>query len=70
MVGAHRPCDVLDLLLAHIVERDIELSLDIAADPTGHSDGAWFGERFEPGGNIHPVAKYVAVLDENVTGGS
>ena len=57
MVGVHGPGDVLDLLFAHIVEHDIELALDIAADPAGDADSARLGERFEPCGNIHPVAK-------------
>jgi hypothetical protein len=46
VVGAHRPGDVLDLLLTHIVEGDIELALDIAADAAGDADGTRLGERF------------------------
>src|SRR5262249_51530934 len=58
--------DVLDLLFTHVVEGDIELALDIAADAAGDADGARLGERFEPCGDIYPVAKYVAVFDDDV----
>src|SRR6516165_5786633 len=66
VVGAHRPGDILDLLFAHIVEGDIELALDIATDAAGDADGARLGQRFEPCGNIHPVAKYIAVLNNDI----
>src|SRR5215472_18348922 len=66
VVGVHRPGDILDLLFAHIVEGEIELALDIAADAAGDADAARLGERFEPRSNIYPIAKYIAVLDNDV----
>ena len=34
-VGAHRPGDVLDLLLAHVLERDVELVAHLVAHRRG-----------------------------------
>ena len=62
----HRAGDVLDLLLAEIVERDIELVADFVAHDAADADAARFGETFEAGGEIDPVAENVAVLDDDV----
>jgi hypothetical protein len=55
-VNAHRPGDVLDLLLAHILERQFELVPHLVTHDPADADTTGFGQSFEPGGNIHPVA--------------
>jgi hypothetical protein len=38
-----RPGDVLDILLAKVVERDVELSGDVFVIRARHADAAWLG---------------------------
>src|SRR5262249_54534529 len=68
-VGTDRPRDVLELLLADILKGEIELARGILLHARRDADPARFRQPLEPGCDIDPVAKDVAVLDENVTGG-
>ena len=63
---AHRPGDVLDLLLAQILERDIELVADFVAHDPADADAARLGQPFQPRRDIDAVAEDVAVLDDDV----
>jgi hypothetical protein len=54
------------LLFADILEAGIELAGDIGMHPTRDADAARIGQAFEAGGQIHPVAEYVALLDDDV----
>ena len=62
----HRPGDVLDLLLAQIVEDKVELVTDLVAHHPADADAARFGQTFETGGDVDPVAENIAVLDDDV----
>jgi len=42
-VDAHRPRDVLDLLLAHVLEREVELVANLIADHPADADAARLG---------------------------
>ena len=61
-MGVHRPGDVLDLLLAHVLEREGKLVAYHAADAdaTGRRQG------FESSGDVDAVAEGVAPIDDNV----
>ena len=63
----HWPGDVLDLLLAHVLKREIELVPHLLVRRRADADPARLGQRFEPGGNIDAVAEDVAILDDDVT---
>ena len=59
-VDVHRPGDVLDLLLAQILEREIELVAHLVMHDPADTDAARLGQGFEPCGDIDAVAVDVA----------
>jgi len=65
-IGPHRPRDVLDLLLAHVLEGDFKLVAHLVAHHPADAEPARLGERFEPCGDIDPVAKNIVLVDDNV----
>ena len=50
------PCNVLDLDLAQIVEREVHLVEHLIAGRAGNADFAWFGQLLETGGDVHTIA--------------
>ena len=65
-IDPHLPGDVLQFLLADILEGEVEAAGGVLLDPRRDADAAGLGEAFEPGGDIDPVAEDVAVLDDDV----
>ena len=65
-VDAHRPGDVLERLLAEVLEGEIELACGVLVHPRRDADAARLGQAFEPRRDIDAVAKDVAVLDDDV----
>jgi hypothetical protein len=59
-------CDVLDLLLAEIVEGEVEAVAHLLVRRGAEANPAGLSQRFEPGGNIDTVAEDVAILDDDV----
>ena len=67
-VNADRPGDVLELLLAAILEADVELAFDFAMHLLGNQDAARIGDPLQPDSNVDPVAVEFTVLpNDNVT---
>ncbi len=66
LVDPHRLGDVLDRLRADVVEREIELALDLIEHRAGNAHAARRRERLEPGGDVHAIAEDVVVLDDHV----
>jgi hypothetical protein len=67
-VGADRSGDVLELLLAAILEANVELAFDFAVHLFGNEDAARIGDPLQPDGNVDPVAVEFTVLpNDNVT---
>jgi hypothetical protein len=60
-VYAHGAGNVLQLLLAEILEGEIEFPSGILLYPSRHANPARVGQAFEPRRNIDAVAKDVAV---------
>jgi len=56
-VDAHRPRYVLEALVAHIVEGEVEPAGGVLLNTGRHANPAWIGKRFKPGGDIHPSPK-------------
>ncbi len=60
------PCDVLEGLLADVLESEVEPARGILLHSRRDADPAGLGQRFQTRGDIDPVAKDVAILDDNV----
>src|SRR6516225_4537457 len=65
-IGVHGPRDVLELLLAQILEREIELAGDILLHARRNTQAARLRQAFEASGNVDAVAEDVAVFDDDV----
>jgi len=65
-VHTHWSRDVLDLLLAHVLEDEIELVADVVAHHSADANAAWFCEPLQPRRDIHTVAEDVVLLDDHV----
>jgi len=65
-VDPHWPCDVFEGLLAHVLERKVELTRYVLLYPSRHTNPARIGQCFQPSGNIHSVPENVAVLDDDI----
>jgi hypothetical protein len=65
-IGANRPLDVLQLLLAQIAEGEVELAGGVLAYPRRDADATRFGQPFEAGRDVDAVTKDVATLDDDV----
>ena len=55
-VDADRPRDVLDRLLAHVLETEVELVAHLVVDIARNHDAARLGERFQPRRHVDAVA--------------
>ena len=62
----HRPGDVLDLLLAQILERDVEFVAHLIVHDPADANPARLGESFQARGDVDPVAVDVSLLDDHV----
>ena len=58
-VNTDRPRDVLDGLLAHILEAETELVAHLIVDIARNHDPAGFGERLQPSRHVDAVAVYI-----------
>ena len=65
-IDPHRTGDVLDLLLAAILERVGQLVANLIADDTRYADAGRIGERLEPRRDIDAVAEDVVILGDDV----
>src|SRR5262245_13593038 len=63
--SADRLDDVLELLLASVLEANVQLALDLAVDLARDEDAAWIGGAFKPGSDVDPVAINIALLVNN-----
>ena len=63
---AHRTGDVLQLLVAHIDESDVEAPFGILLHAGGDADAAGVGEILQARGHVHAVAEDVAPLHHDV----
>jgi hypothetical protein len=64
-VHTDRPRDVLELLLAAILEANVQLAFDFAIHLLGNQDAARIGDPLQPGSNGDPVTIEIAVLANN-----
>ena len=65
-IDPHRPGDVLDALLAHVLERVRQPVADLVAHRAGDADAAGLGQRLQPRRDIDAVAEDVVVLGDDV----
>ena len=64
-IGPHRARDVLEALLAHVLEDEVEPCGHILVDTSRDADAAGVGQRFQPRGDVHAVAEDVAVVADD-----
>ena len=65
-MSTHRPGDVLDLLLAHVLEGKIELVAHLVAHDTADTDPAGCRQCFEPRRDIDAITVNIFVVDNDV----
>jgi hypothetical protein len=65
-VDPNRPGDVLEFLLAGVLEAAFEPALDLIVDDARDAHFAGFRQGFEPGRDIHSVAVYVVILGDHI----
>ena len=65
-IHADRLGDVLDLLIAEIVERQRQLVADVIAGCRRDADRARLSEAFQPGRDVDPVAEQVPAVDHDI----
>ena len=65
-MGAHRPGDILNLLLAHVLEREGELVPHLIAHHAANADTARLRQGFEPSSDVDAVAEDVVPVDDDV----
>src|SRR5262249_38663920 len=66
-IHPNRSFDVLELLLARVLEVSIELATHLSVDIFRDADSGRFGGTFEPSGNIHTIPEYVGSFDYYIT---
>jgi hypothetical protein len=66
LVGVDRIGDVLELLLAHIPETDVELVLDVVEDGSGNANATRIGQLLQPSRDIDAVAVNIIAIDDDV----
>ena len=66
-MNANGSGDVLDLLLAHVFECEVELIAHLILNNAAYANSAGFGQGFEPCRDIDPVAIDVAPVSDYVT---
>jgi hypothetical protein len=65
-VGTHRPGDVLDVLLPHIFEGQVELVPYLFAHDSADADSTGLGQGLQTRCDVHPVSEDVAMLDDDI----
>ena len=65
-IDPHRANDVLDALLTHVLEDEIELVAHLVPHDPADADPAGLSQGFEPRCYIDAVAKYVAYLNYDI----
>jgi hypothetical protein len=65
-VGPYRSRDALERLLAHVLESKVELPHGIFLHPRRDAHATRCCQHFQSSSNIHSIAEYVAVLDNDV----
>ena len=58
--------DVFELLLARVLERDVELPFDVLPHLTGNTYSARLGDPFQTHRDVHPITEDVASVYDNV----
>ncbi len=63
---ADRPRDVLEVLLAHVLEAQVELAGDLVVDRRRHEDAAGGRDALQARRHVHAVAEQVGTLDHDL----
>src|SRR5262249_55041271 len=66
-VNTNRPRDILDRLLAQIVELETQLVLHLVMNDTGHHDPTWVCQCLEARRNVDAISINIVAINDNVT---
>ena len=66
-IHADRPGDIFEILLTQIRKGEVEPPGRILLNPRRHANPARIGQGLQAGGDVDPIAKDVALLDDDVT---
>ncbi len=61
-----RPRDVLDLMIAAVFERDVQLALRLLMGVVRNGDPAGRRQPLEARGDVHAVAQYIVTIDHDI----
>ena len=65
-VDPHRAGNVLEALLSHVVEGEVETPGYVLLNTGGHANASGLGQTFQPSRDVHPVSEDVVVLHNDV----
>src|SRR5271165_6987004 len=65
-ISPNGPRDVLERLLAPVLEGKVEPTRGILLHARRDADAAWLSQAFEPSRDVDPIADDVAILDEDI----
>jgi hypothetical protein len=65
-MGVHRSGDVLDLLLAHVLECEGEIVSHLVAHDPAKADAPRPRQGFKPNGDVYAIAEDVVPIDDDV----
>src|SRR5262245_43666892 len=65
-IDPHRPGDILELLFARILERDVELAFRVFVDSVGDANPAGFRQRLQACCHVHAVAPHVSTVGNDL----
>ncbi|HXG81480.1 MAG TPA: hypothetical protein VNJ05_06740 [Sphingomicrobium sp.] len=66
VVGPHGEVDVLELLVAQILKREIELVANVLTHRAGNGNSTGFCDPFKPRGDVHSIPEDVVIIDNHV----
>jgi hypothetical protein len=64
--SSHWFSNILQDLWSHSIERDMDLTADLALYVVGNTDASWLGDPFKAGGDIYAVPEDIVVVDDYV----
>ena len=65
-ICAHRPAEVLDVLLPGKVNGQVDLTLELVEGGSGNKHPSWLAELLQPRRDIDPVAKEIVTFDHDI----
>ena len=65
-VNLHRSCNILQLLVTCVIERDVDLALHVLLHAAGDADATGFSKPLQSRCDVDAIPENVVVVDDNV----